>query len=90
MPRVRLFGLAALQGHEHDPKWANVAPSQRWCFVAAYDGDDARRIAAEKLTPRWFKSPWLDKSLTAVNPARLDGPMPPYGWVGDIAGRWSA
>ena len=34
--------------------------------------------------------PWRDKKLTAVNRAHLQGPMPEYGWVGDIAGKWTA
>jgi hypothetical protein len=53
--------------------------TERWCFVAAYDAEDARRIAAEKLTPGRFKSPWRDKMLTAVNSAHVEGPVPEYG-----------
>jgi hypothetical protein len=90
MPKVRLFGLAAIVGLENDPVWYNTPTGGRWCFVAAHDANDARRIAAEKLTPGNFKSPWRDKKLTAVTPAHLEGPMPEYGWVGDIAGKWSA
>jgi hypothetical protein len=85
-----LFGLTAVQEHLGNSKWHNAAWKERWCFVAAYDEDDARRIAAEKLTPGAFKSPWRDQTLTTVHPASGDGPMPPYGWVGDIAGEWSA
>jgi hypothetical protein len=90
MPKVRLFGLTAIAGLENDPVWKNTPAGGRWCFVAAHNADDARRIAAEKLTPAGFNSPWHDKKLTAVTPARLEGPMPEYGWVGDIAGKWSA
>jgi hypothetical protein len=90
MGHVRLFGLTAIQERENDPKWNATPRAARWCFVAAHDTEDARRIAAEKLTPESFKSPWRDKELTAVNPARVEGPMPEYGWVGDIAGKWTA
>ena len=90
MPKVRLFSLAAIAGRENDPMWNNTPAGARWCFVAAHSAEDARRIAAEKLTPSNFKSPWQDKKLTQVNPAPLEGPMPEYGWVGDIAGKWSA
>ena len=90
MGNVRLFGLSAIQERETDPKWNNTPRTERWCFVAAYDAEDARRIAAEKLTPESFKSPWRDKKLTAVNPAHVEGPIPEYGWVGDIAGKWTA
>jgi hypothetical protein len=90
MRRVRLYRLVAVPNREHHPIWHNVPLSGRWCFVVARDPDDARRLAAERLTPRRFKSPWLDKTLTAVDPVGFDGPMPKYGWVGDIAGSWSA
>jgi len=63
---------------------------RRGCFVVAHDSEDARRIVAEKLTPSPFKSPWLDPSLTSVRQAPVEGNLPSYGWVGDIAGKWSA
>jgi hypothetical protein len=90
MPKVRLFGLTAIVGLENDPLWDSTPADARWCFVAAHNADEARRLAAEKLTPGNFKSPWSDKRLTVVTPARLEGPLPEYGWVGDIAGKWSA
>ena len=88
--KVRLFGLTAIQARENDSKWDAIPRTGRWCFVAAYDAEDARRIAGEKLTPGRFASPWSDKKLTAANPAHSEGPVPEYGWVGDIAGKWTA
>ena len=90
MSRIRLYRLVAIQSRELHPVWRNVAASGRWCFVVAHDPEDARRIVAERLTRRPFKSPWLDPSLTSVSQAPIEGKMPSYGWVGDIAGKWSA
>jgi hypothetical protein len=47
--------------------------------VAAYSTDDARHIAAEKLTPGAFDSPWRGTKLTIVHPAAANGPIPAYG-----------
>jgi hypothetical protein len=87
---VRLYCLVAIQSREHHPIWRGVPRSARWCFVVAHDREDARRIAADWLTPRTFKSRWLDPSLTSVDEAPIEGSLPSYGWVGDIAKKWSA
>ena len=90
MPRaVSLYRLVEIKSREFDPIWQNVPASGRWCFVAAHDPDEARRIAAKRLTTRPFKSPWLDPGITDVSLARVEGAMPSHGWVGDIAGKWS-
>jgi hypothetical protein len=33
---------------------------------------------------------WLDPSMASVGKAPVEGEMPPYGRIGDIAGKWSA
>jgi hypothetical protein len=76
MLNVRLFALSAIVGREHDPAWKKTFTAVRWCFAAAHSVDDARRIAAEQLTPGNFESPWRDKKLTSVNRVQFEGPMP--------------
>jgi hypothetical protein len=90
MLSVRLYRLVAIQSREHHPIWRSVPRSARWCFVVAHDREDARRIAADRLTPQTLKSPWLDPTLTSVAEAPIEGSLPSYGWVGDIAGKWNA